>query len=593
MPSVSRGSPPPIRPTFLGTPWASSDSPAWTELLATKDIVVATASESGSERFSLAPDAALRAFLREQAAQAGVAQQNVIVVTEFYSALVQQYLAAVVDGHLTDELRAAAERERAGVSWFVTSLMESAQVNRRDAQLEHAVQLAHVAARASAALLGAEQRVSMRAARLHADLLREKGALVDARRIYEQTLALQQRVLGAEHDDALGTMTELAATLDTLEMSGAARKLAEQVVEMRMRLWGANDRRTVTSKACLARILANSGELKAALPLYEELLVTCVDLFGAEHNETLLIKRALATVLQRAGELDRAEELFEEVYLTRERLYGVEHPETIAAKFNLANVLNSNDDPARAQRLLEQVRATRERVLGPTHPDTVLSTHDLGVIYLQRGDTASARAAFEEVLAVHDADPKLVRTATAHLERVDNIDEQLQALPHLEGVVEMRERTLGAEHEKTIEAKKSLAVAASRVHDNERALRLFDEILHVQVRTLGADSRAALLTKSNMAVTMFYAGHSSEALETAEDVVERCVAAFGVGNRITLEAKHNLVAILLQRKQVDKALALLNEMLQDCIRELGPAHEFTAAMRLDISKLQDKALNRK
>jgi hypothetical protein len=191
---------------------SSSESPAWHELVNSGLVAV-----DSDARVSLAADPALSGFLREQAARAGVAQQNVIVVTEFYSALVQRVLAAAAAGELSAELRGAAERERDGVCWFVTSLMESAQSSRHDAQLEHAVQLAHVATRASAAILGAEHRVALRAARLHADLLHEKGALADARRVYEQTLLVQERVLGAEHDDALATKTELAATLDALD----------------------------------------------------------------------------------------------------------------------------------------------------------------------------------------------------------------------------------------------------------------------------------------------------------------------------------------------------------------------------------------
>lgn len=103
------------------------------------------------------------------------------------------------------------------------------------------------------------------------------------------------------------------------------------------------------------------------------------------------------------------------------------------------------------------------------------------------------------------------------LRRTGDLDVARQLV---EGLVDVRRRTLGPEHPETLASLTDLAAALSASGEFEAAVRLLEEILSVRRRTLGESDPLTLATLDDLAATLRTAGRTDAARQVAERVVE-------------------------------------------------------------------------
>ena len=84
---------------------------------------------------------------------------------------------------------------------------------------------------------------------------RQQGELEEARKLNEQVLEAQQRILGPDHPNTLTTMNRLGSNLQDQGELEKARKLLEQVLEARRRILGPDNEATLPSMTNLAIVL--------------------------------------------------------------------------------------------------------------------------------------------------------------------------------------------------------------------------------------------------------------------------------------------------------------------------------------------------
>lgn len=88
-----------------------------------------------------------------------------------------------------------------------------------------------------------------------------RSDLQGARQLLEQTLAARRQVLGDDHPDTLTSMSNLAATRQTLGDLQGARELYEQALAGRRRMLGDKHPDSVQLAKYLADIRRQRGEL--------------------------------------------------------------------------------------------------------------------------------------------------------------------------------------------------------------------------------------------------------------------------------------------------------------------------------------------
>jgi hypothetical protein len=144
---------------------------------------------------------------------------------------------------------------------------------------------------------------------------------------------------------SLNARNSLAAAYEDAGRIAEAIRLFEQTLAGRERLLGPDDPDTMRSRTDLARAYRDAGRLADAVPLVEQTLAARERLFGADHPSTLASRNNLATAYRATGRRAEAIPLFEKNVAACERLFGADHPKTLASRHNLDR---ARQEPAQA-----------------------------------------------------------------------------------------------------------------------------------------------------------------------------------------------------------------------------------------------------
>ena len=203
----------------------------------------------------------------------------------------------------------------------------------------------------------------------------------------ERLVADQERVLGPDHPDTLGSRNNLAAAYRAAGRLDEAISLYEQVLADQERVRGPDHRGTLLSRNNLALAYQEAGRTDEVIPLHEQALAARERVLGPDHPDTLASRNNLAFAYRAAGRTDEAIPLHEQALAARERVLGPDHPDTLTSRDNLALAYRAAGRLDEAISLHEQALAARERVLGPDHPDTLTSRDNLATAYRAAGRT--------------------------------------------------------------------------------------------------------------------------------------------------------------------------------------------------------------
>lgn len=282
------------------------------------------------------------------------------------------------------------------------------------------------------------------------ELCRGERRRDEARACLEESLALRERFLGADHPATRAGRAALAALLLEAGALHDARRQYELLVQSCTRDAGADDPETLGARSRIARVLAGLGEGERALALHEQVVAACERALGDAHPATFDCLEDLAQSLVQQHEFERARVLYERVLEGRRLAQGMEHGATLRCARRLALLLGETGELGNARRLLEAVLRAHERHDGPDAAGTVSAREALAEILAAQGDLAAVRSIQES----------LART---------------------------RERHLGAGHPDTLNMQLRLASTLGQQGETEAARRLREQVAELRRHLRDAD----------------------------------------------------------------------------------------------------------
>jgi tetratricopeptide (TPR) repeat protein len=227
-----------------------------------------------------------------------------------------------------------------------------------------------------------------------------RAAYVEARPLFERSLAIREKTFGPEHPDTAITLDKLAGLLMEQNDLVGARPLFERALAIYEKVLGAEHRNTASGLNNLAGLLGAQGDLAGARPLFERALTIREKVLGPEHPDTATSLIGLAVVVHMQGDLAWARPLVEQALAIREKVLGPEHPDTANSLSHLARMFLAVGDLAEARRLFERALAINEKVLGPDHPNTAVGLSNLARVLSRTGSREDAEALFSRAIAV-------------------------------------------------------------------------------------------------------------------------------------------------------------------------------------------------
>jgi tetratricopeptide (TPR) repeat protein len=216
------------------------------------------------------------------------------------------------------------------------------------------------------------------------------GDYPGARPYYERALAINEKVLGAEHPDTALSMNNLGELLRSQgDLSGAGRYY-EQALAIFEKALGAEHPKTAIILNNLGLLLQRQGDLAGARPCHERSLAILEKVLGSEHPKTAISLNNLGLLLQSQGDLVGARPYFERALAINEKVLGAEHPSTALRLNNLGGLLESQGDLAGARPYYERALAILEANLGPNHPNAKIARGNLEALGPPLGEETSS-----------------------------------------------------------------------------------------------------------------------------------------------------------------------------------------------------------
>lgn len=199
--------------------------------------------------------------------------------------------------------------------------------------------------------------------------LREIGRVDDARRRYEQALAIIEQAPGLGPDDPM--VTTVLANLAQAVRRPEARPLLERAWRIVEGAYPPDHPLVATTLAALSDNLRELGEHDAALPLARRLLTTVEKFHGHDRRRLSMTLTTLGGVLLGRGELPEACERYEQSLAIDEDIYGRDHPAVAQDLNNLGCVFLAWRAWEEAQPYFERAFAISRAHLGDQDPFTV------------------------------------------------------------------------------------------------------------------------------------------------------------------------------------------------------------------------------
>ncbi|MEU9529371.1 tetratricopeptide repeat protein [Streptomyces sp. NPDC048210] len=405
---------------------------------------------------------------------------------------------------------------------------------------------------------------------------------------WERLVATGQRVLGAEHPDNLGALSNLAASYWAAGRTSEAIPLQEAVLASSEQLHGARHHVSLKARNNLATSYWQAGRTNEAIALREALLVDSEDILGPQHPDTLKIRSNLADSYQQDWRTSEAMALGEAVLVDSERVLGPDHPHTLTARLRVGVTYLHAGRIGEAIELQEGVLADSERVLGPDHPKTISTRSNLAVAYQEAGRTDEAITLQKAVLA--DSERTLgpdhpttlsarnnIATSYAKAGRIDD------ALLLAEVVLAECKRILGPRHPHTLSARGSLAVIYHEAGRTDEAITLQETVLSESERLHGSHHPNVLGARGNLAASYLAAERTSDAIPLQEAVLIDNERTFGPDHPTTINSRNNLAVTYAEVGRTGAAITLGEAVLADSERILGRHHPETSAYRHNLA----------
>ncbi|MEU5880613.1 tetratricopeptide repeat protein [Spirillospora sp. NPDC047279] len=193
------------------------------------------------------------------------------------------------------------------------------------------------------------------------------------------------RMLGEQgrYDEAEGVYRELLAASFPFERPGApgrggeppfelgeARTIYREVLAVEERVVGPDRPDALTILYAIARMAAAQQRYDEAGSAYREVHAVEARTLGPDHPDTLTTRHWIARMAAARGRHREAEAGFQEVLAGRERVLGRDHPSTLTTRHWIARVAAAQGRRREAAAALRTVLEARRKVLGVDHPHT-------------------------------------------------------------------------------------------------------------------------------------------------------------------------------------------------------------------------------
>lgn len=426
--------------------------------------------------------------------------------------------------------------------------LRNAAESQRKGDYRSAAENAQNAVTASAASVGADHPLTLRAALARASAMSNAGEPGPAADLAMQTWKSQEKVLGPMHPDTRSTRAAIVWQLFQAGRTADAIRFAEETLVVFGRELGKSDRTYVRLYGQLGTLYAANGQAQKARETLEEALVL-QKAAGSDRVDGITTRNSLAITFMNLGLPRERLQVLQAAAQEANEVLGPDHPLALGVHVNLADALLADGQQAAALEMAEKTRAGLAQRLGPGHPNVALVDKLLGQIYKALGRFEVALAAVDSAIGSYI-------------------------------------KSLGAEHPRTIFCINDRAGLLAELGRHEEAAAEQRRAYELAAKALGADNLETLKYLSNLAWTALVAGNLQDALDAATAADQKLATLGPSGALLRTRNKRIQARATAALGGVSTARSQLEEVVLELERVHGSQHTDTIVTKAELGDLQ-------
>jgi CHAT domain-containing protein/Tfp pilus assembly protein PilF len=417
-----------------------------------------------------------------------------------------------------------------------------------------------------------------------------QGRYEEAIPLAQQTLAIREKLLSAEHPDIGESLNNLAVLYQFAGAYAKAEPLLQRALAIKEKTLGLEDPEIAITLNNLGMLYQISGAYTKAEPLFQRALAINEKALGPDDPGTASLLNHLADVYKDTGAYAKAERLYQRALAIREKALGPEHPDIAVSLDGLAELYRATGAYAKAELLYHRALAIIEKALGPDDSQTAASLNNLAMLYQTTGAYAKAETFYRRALAIDEKalGPDDSRTAAS----LNNLAMLYQttgayakAVPLLERALAIKEKTLGPEDPRVATALNNLAMLYQVSRAYAKAESLYHRALAIEEKALGPEHPDITKPLINLAAIYLDTG----AYAKVEPLLQRALAieekVLGPEHPDTAISLAYLATLYLDTGAYARAEPLYQRALAIREKVLGPEHPYTAESLDDLGAL--------
>ena len=360
----------------------------------------------------------------------------------------------------------------------------------------------------------------------------------------------RSRLQGAEHEDTLGSMTNLTYQY---YLNGEFKKslgLAERLHEIFLRKYGEENKATLSVKNTMALDYKELSMLDKSVELGEEILNASRAIYGEASIETLGAMETLSSCMDNKSDYDGGKVLLEEAYRLSEKLLGEDHPKTVYLLGKMENYFYQTGDSTRCIPLLEDVYKKLTAIYGREHFNTIDSLMRLAVCYLNNLMTDKAIECCEEGYALGT-------------------------------------KTLGLEHIATLRFANILADSHLQKKNYDESLKYITIAYEGYKKINGEKGKDTLNAEFTMAGIYIKSGRPKEGLEIAQALRQKYIELYGGEDIVSVKSTELAMADAYEKcGDLEKAFGLFRKGYEFFLSMFGEESRYVTSLKRHVDKLE-------
>ncbi len=391
-------------------------------------------------------------------------------------------------------------------------------------------------------------------------LYRAQGRYAEAEPLYQRSLGIREKSLGAEHPDVAQSLNNLAELYRVQGRYAEAEPLYQRSLAILEKVLEPGHPHVARSFNNLAVLYRAQGRYAEAELLYKRALAILEKVLGPEHPDVAASLNNLAELYRAQGRYEEAEPLYQRALALAEKALGPEHPAVAAYLSNLAALYETQGRYGEAEPLYQRALTVTEKALGPEHPTVGTRLNNLAALYETQGRYEEAEPLYQRALTVTEKALGLEHPAVGT--RLNNLallyktqGRYGEAEPRYQRALTVTEKALGPEHPEVATSLHNLAALYRAQGRYGEAEPRYQRALTITEKALGPEHPAVGTRLNSLALLYKTQGRYGEAEPRYQRALTVTEKALGPEHPNLATSLNNLAALYEAQNRVDDALA--------------------------------------